>query len=132
MKTFITFLFVLVVITGTYAQEKKITAQEKFKSDLKNDTVSLYVLSGIVSKATKADEGYQKKFGVKYHDFGCVVPMDADFYKEYNKLVFIHLKKRFGKKWEKDVRKDSMGLDEWKTKPTIPFRSIPVVSSESN
>jgi hypothetical protein len=124
MKTFITLLFVLAFSTGTYAQEKKITAQEKFKTDLKNNTVSLYVLSGIVSKATPADEGFQKKFDVKYHDFGCVVPMDADFYEEYNKLVFTHLKKRFTKKWEKDIRKDAMGFDEWKTKPAIPIRAI--------
>jgi hypothetical protein len=132
MKQLIALLFILALSTSTYAQEKKITAQEKFKTDLKNNTVSLYVLSGIVSKATPADEGFQKKFGVKYHDFGCVVPMDADFYEEYNKLVFTHLKKRFAKKWEKDIRKDAMGFDEWNTKPYIKFMPIPPKVSGSN
>ena len=124
------FLFLLALSAGTYAQNKTLSAQEKFKSDLKSNTVSLYVLSGIVSKATSADGKYEKKFAVKYHDFGCVVPMDVDFYKEYNKLVFTHLKKRFGKKWEKDIRKDAIGLDELKSKPYVKFMSVPRPISE--
>ncbi|RWX02531.1 FEKKY domain-containing protein [Flavobacterium cerinum] len=116
MKTIMSFLFVLVLSISSYAQEKNITPQNKLQADIKNGTVTLYVLSGIVSSATPADKGFLEKYNVKYHDFGCVIPENIDYYREYNLLVLQYLKKKFGTKWEKDVRKNILGSKEWKTK----------------
>lgn len=116
MKTIVTFLFVLLMSVSTYAQEKNITPQQKLQTDSKKGTVTLYILGGIVSKATPVDKGFQKKYKVKYHDFGCVAPENLDYYTDYNLLVLQYLKKKFGTKWEKDIRKDILGWEKWKPK----------------
>lgn len=113
MKTIVTFLFVLTLSIGSYVQQKNTTPQQKLQTDIKKGTVTLYILGGIVSKATPADKGFQETYKVKYHDFGCVAPENLDYYRDYNLLVLQHLKKKFGTKWEKDLRKDIIG---WKPK----------------
>lgn len=106
------------ITTGTETfneEETNISPEEKLQADIKNGTIKLYVLSGMVSSAASADKGFQEKYKVKYHDFGCVIPEDIDYYKEYNLLVLDYLKNQFGTKWEKDIRKNVIGWTKWKT-----------------
>jgi hypothetical protein len=115
MKTIVTFLFIISLSVGTYAQQKNITPHQKLQADIKKGTVTLYILSGIVSSGTTpADVEFQEKYKVKYHDFGCVIPENIDYYRDYNLLVLHHFKKKFGTKWEKDIRKNILGWKEWK------------------
>lgn len=112
MKTFVPLLFVLALNVGSYTQDKNTTPQQKLQTDIKKRTVTLYILGGIVSKATPPDKGFQEKYKVKYHDFGCVAPENLDYYKDYNLLVLQYLKKKFGTTWKKDIRKDILGWRE--------------------
>lgn len=70
----------------------------------------------MVSSAAPSDKEFQEKYKIKYHDFGCVIPENMDYYREYNLLVLQYLKKKHGTKWEKDIRKNILGWEKWKLK----------------
>jgi hypothetical protein len=64
----------------------------------------------------KIDQAFRKKYSVNYHDFGCLAPGNMDYYARYNLLVFDHLKNKFGKEWEKDIKENTLELYNWKNK----------------
>ena len=99
-----------------FASAQKKTAQEKFDKDLKSKYITLYILGGIASRHYPGDTDFQTNYKLHYHDFGCLAPIDLTFYKDYNILVLNHLKNTFGTEWQKDIRKDILGWEEWQKK----------------
>ena len=90
------------------------SAKANLADDIKKGTVSLYIIGGIVSALQKGDEGFAEKYGVNYHDFGCVVPGNLEYYELYNGFAFEYLDAKFGKKWRKEVNMRTMGFVKWR------------------
>lgn len=89
------------------------TPQKRFKADVENGNVKLYILGGFVPAITKEDRKFEEKYKVHFHDFGCTPPPLED-YKEYNLLAFGFLKEKYGDAWEKEIRQNILGWDVWK------------------
>jgi hypothetical protein len=92
------------------------TPAEKLQKDIADNKVQLYILGGIASHTYPGDDAFEAKFEISYHDFGCLAPVNMDFYSEYNFLVLKHLTNKYGTEWEKDIRKDIMGWSKWEEK----------------
>ena len=90
--------------------------EDKFKDDLENNKIKLYVLGGIASRATPADEKFSEKYNISYYDFGCLAPPDLNYYSSYNAAVLNYLEKNFESDWKKNIRKDIMGWHKWNKK----------------
>jgi len=95
-------IFILMLLIGF-----QINAQE-------SKTKIIYVLGGIASTYTKDDIEFEKIYNIKYHDFGCVVPINFEEYEAKNKIVFDYLKKTFGLNWIQKIKTSAMGLEKWK------------------
>jgi len=109
-------LVFLLCVTSSYAQSERQTPKQQFESDLENNTIQLYFIGGIASRATDKDAEFVSKYQATYHDFGCTPPPFLTEYSDYNILVLNYLTEKFGKDWEKDIRKDILGWDKWKSK----------------
>ena len=79
--------------------------------DWKKNGLKLYLMGGIAPIAnSKSDKRFERKFRVKYYDFGC----DAVVYEcveKYNRRTIRLLDLRYNGKWRKKVRKDVIGLN---------------------
>lgn len=73
--------------------------EKAFKSDVKRGTLKLYVMGGIVSAIKDVDREFEQLYKIQYHDFGCLVPANLDYYERYNNLVFEYLDQNFGDDW---------------------------------
>lgn len=97
-----------------HAQDKKSTecfyTRERALADIKNNTAKILVQGGIASVIYPADKAFLEKYKISYYIFGCVAPESGDCLNDYNKAVFDHLDKTFGKGWRKEVRKDAIAL----------------------
>lgn len=124
MKTIIAILFTLIFSFShgqktTPGETKKaipfaiITPEKKFESDLKKNAFTIYTLGGLKPYNNEVTEAYQKKFNIRYHNFGCIAPENMGYYEKYNLLVFKHLQEKWGEEWEKDIRDNSMGWYKW-------------------
>ena len=78
-------------------------------ADIKDRHPKLMLISGIAPVHIKGQENFEKKYKVKYHEFGCIAPIKTCVLM-YNKVIFEYLDKKFGKKWRNDVRADVLGL----------------------
>ncbi len=78
-------------------------------ADLKNGTVKFLLRGGIVSIYVKGQEVFEKKYGIAYRDFGCVMPVNISI-EDYNKVVASFMDKKYGKDWRKEVRRDVQGI----------------------
>ena len=79
---------------------------ETAKIEWKNKTAKLYLIGSIAPIAnSKADQKFEKKYNIKYYDFGCT-PAPTDCIIEYNKEVLRLLETEFGKEWKNEIRKD--------------------------
>lgn len=96
------------------AQEKK--QNDTIKIEINSNTKTIYVLGGIASVITKEDLAFAKKYNVKFHDFGCIAPINFKEYEAKNALIFEHLNKVFGKQWQKEIKSSVMGFEKWKKK----------------
>ena len=108
--TIITLLFCLTL----QAQEKK--QNDTIKIEINSTTKTIYVLGGIASVITKEDLAFAKKYNMKFHDFGCIAPINFKEYEAKNALIFEHLNKVFGKQWQKEIKSSVMGFEKWKKK----------------
>ena len=88
---------------------------ELFKKDITNRTVFLFLQGGIAPVVYTTDQEFESKYGIYFHDFGCISP-DYKCIIKYNSRVFDYLAKNYGKKWKKEIRKDVIGLKEWNKK----------------
>ena len=79
---------------------------ERAESDWKNGTANLLLIGSIAPIANSpSDKGFEKKFKIKYFDFGCEPPIDVCL-KEYNTRIFELMDNKYGMKWRKKVRSD--------------------------
>ena len=79
---------------------------EKADSDWQNRTPKLLLFGSIAPVAnTKADQRFEKKYKIKYYDFGCTPPA-MDCLKLYNERIFELMDEKYGKEWRKKVRPD--------------------------
>lgn len=73
----------------------------------------LLLASGIAPVAYTTDADFERAFGVRYLESGCTSPA-ADCAAAYDARVFQYLTENFGRAWRKKIRKDVLGLADWK------------------
>ncbi len=105
--------------TDTIAKTKteilpEITPENAFKNDAAKNMIKVYIIGGIVSAIGKKELEFAKKYTITFHDFGCLVPVDIMFYKEYNQLAFEHLTQGFGKSWLEEINPNVIGISKYK------------------
>lgn len=78
--------------------------------DIQAGTIKLLIFGGIApSVNTKFDVKFEKKYNLKYHDFGCI-HVGYECVRDYNQTIFTYLDKKYGKKWRVGIRKDVISL----------------------
>ncbi|NMN36125.1 hypothetical protein [Pedobacter sp. SG918] len=87
----------------------KIYSVKLANTDLKNGKIKFLIRGGIASTYIKGQELFEKKYGVDYYDFGCVMPSGLSI-EDYNKVVASFMDRKYGKVWRKEVRKDIQGI----------------------
>ena len=93
----------------------KTEAIELAKYDIEKGTLFIFLQSGIAPVVYTTDSVFEDKFKVFYCEQGCVGP-DYELMKEYNYVIFKCLTDTYGKKWRREIRKDAIGLRQWKRK----------------
>lgn len=88
-------------------------AEKIAEIDLKKGHVYILLSGGIAPKVYSNDSIFEKKYNIQFYDYGCVAAQ-KECIVHYNRIVFNSLKKQYGKKWEKEIRKDAIGLKKWK------------------
>ena len=88
-------------------------AKELAKLDIKSDSIYIFLAGGIRPKAFKNDNDFEDKYKIHFYDFGCITPSRKCLI-NYNWVVFNFLETKYGKVWRKEIRKDVIGLKEWK------------------
>jgi len=78
-------------------------------ADLKNGNIKFLIRGGIVSSYIKGQEVFEKKYGVAYYSFGCVMPVNISI-NDYNKVVASFMDRKYGRDWRKEVRSDIQGI----------------------
>jgi len=78
------------------------------------DLSTIYILGGIASVITNEDLEFAKKHNIKFHDFGCLAPVNIEKYEKLNAQVFDNLNKEFGTIWQEEIRKGILGYEKWK------------------
>lgn len=91
------------------------TAVDFAKSDIENGTPFLLLQGGISPIVYGTDRDFERKYKVYFHDYGCTGP-DEKLSAAYNSWTFDYLTKKYGTKWIKEIRKDVIGLRDWKEK----------------
>ena len=79
--------------------------------DIKNHKPRLLIFGGIAPIIYWGQEKFEKKYKVKYYDYGDLLP-NPDCAKDYNIRIFEYLDKKYGNKWRKEVRKDVVGYNK--------------------
>ena len=90
-------------------ENAKIIAEQ----DIQIQSVSILIVGGIAPSEYESDEHFEKKYEIKYFDYGCI-SADRECMLIYNFRVFDFLSAKFGKSWKKEIRKDVYGLKDWK------------------
>ena len=79
---------------------------EQAESDWKIGKPKLLLFGSIAPIGnSSSDNRFEKKFGIKYYDFGCEPPID-ECIKIYNQKMFELMDEKYGKVWRKKVRTD--------------------------
>ena len=79
---------------------------DRAESDWKKGEAKLLLFGSIAPIAnSSADNRFEKKFSIKYFDFGCTPPIE-ECIKIYNEKIFELMDEKFGIKWRKKVRDD--------------------------
>lgn len=74
--------------------------------ELKAGNAKLYLIGGMAPIANSdSDNKFEKKYGIKYFDFGCEPPIH-ECIMEYNQIVAKYLDQKYGVKWRKKARTD--------------------------
>jgi hypothetical protein len=55
---------------------------------------------------------FQKKYGIEYDNFGCIIDDTYSCITSYNRTVFNYLDAAFGKSWRKEVWKEVYGFSQ--------------------
>lgn len=79
---------------------------ERAESDWENGTANLLLAGSIAPiENSTSDKHFEKKYRIKYFDFGCEPPIN-ECLKEYNKRIFELMDEKYGIKWREKVRSD--------------------------
>lgn len=81
--------------------------------DISKNKPRLLLVGGIGPIFYTDQHKFEKKYRVKYLDYGCTPP-PYECIEQYNKEIFKHLDNKFGESWRQEVRKDVIGFKEWK------------------
>ena len=81
----------------------------KAQKDVKAGKPLLLLSGGIAPVSSPKEDNFEKRYMVKYHDFGDS-PQSIKCSLAYNNVVFAFLDKKFGKSWRRDARADVIGL----------------------
>jgi len=88
-------------------------SKEIAMEDFRMGELKLYIMGGIAPTAnSKKDKRLEKKYNFKYYDLGCETATEEAVL-QYNERAITLLRLRYGKKWEKHIRKDIVGYDKW-------------------
>ena len=102
---------VIISVPCTYCDCWGVTRDEAVE-DIKKGKPLIFLfqfgISGLM-KPQPNDEGFQKKYGIKYAGYGCTSP-DSECIGAYNAVIFEYLDKKFGKKWRTEARTDVICL----------------------
>ena len=115
MKSILTLLITLFVFNKTKANEvqlpdtAKVYSRKLATANIKAGNVKFLLRGGIVSTYRKGQDVFEKKYRLRYYDFGCVMPSNLSI-DDYNKIVAGYLDKKFGLSWRNEVRKDIVGI----------------------
>lgn len=88
--------------------------KKAFRKNAENDMYIIFVSEELNKDSdyiySEEDLDYQKKHNIVYisnNDFS------IQYRKKHNKLTFKHLNKKYNKTWQTEIRKDTIGLDEF-------------------
>jgi hypothetical protein len=81
------------------------------EKDINSNSIFLFLQSGIAPIRFYTDGKFEEKYDLHYFEQGCIGSNCAE---NYNFIVFNYLYKTFGKKWMKEIRKDTLGFRKWK------------------
>ena len=115
MKNILILLITLLAFNKIKAAElqlpdtAKVYSRKLATADIKAGNLKFLLRGGIVSNYRKGQEVFEKKYRLKYYDFGCIMPANISI-NDYNKTVAGYLDKKFGLSWRKEVRKDVVGI----------------------
>ncbi len=84
--------------------------------DFKKNKAYLYLQGGLSPIHYESQKRFEKRHKILYYDFGCIGPGNMDDIAKYNQAVFELLNFKYGIKWQKSVRIDAIGFEEWKKK----------------
>ncbi|KQM72498.1 hypothetical protein ASE74_23125 [Pedobacter sp. Leaf216] len=114
-KSYLILLFVCFIKLNLSAQVVKpidsaeIHSTKLAHADLKNGCVKFLIRGGIISSYTKGQEVFEKKYGIAYYSYGCVMPVNISI-NDYNKVVASFMDLKYGTDWRKEVRSDIQGI----------------------
>jgi len=74
-------------------------------TDISKGKIKLLIMGGFAPKHYEGEAVFEKKYKIKYYQFGCVLPESISI-ADYNKVVANYLDGKYGKGWRKEVRKD--------------------------
>lgn len=86
-------------------------AEKLAETDIKNETIFLFLQSGEAPIIYNEDKIFEKKYNINFYEQGCI---GSNCAKKYNQVIFDYLLKKYGKKWIKQIRRDTIGFKDWK------------------
>jgi len=75
------------------------------QTDISKGKIKFLIRGGFAPKHYEGEAVFEKKYKIKYYQFGCVLPESISI-ADYNKVVANYLDGNYGKGWRKEVRKD--------------------------
>ena len=107
---FMFFCFAVVQLNAKVVVDSaKVYSIKLANADLKQGRVKFLLRGGIVSTYVKGQELFEKKYGIAYSEFGCVMPVNISI-NDYNKVVASFMDLKYGRDWRKEVRGDIQGI----------------------
>ena len=115
MKSILILLVILLAFNKIRASEfyfadtAKVYSRKLAMADIKAGNLKFLLRGGIVTTYRKGQVVFEKKYKLKYYDFGCVMPANISI-DDYNNIVADYLDEKFGLSWRNEVRKDVVGI----------------------
>lgn len=81
-----------------------------FKKNTKKNVFVIFVSELKSYDFKKEDLEFQQKYNIKYSFIG---NLKMEYLIKHNKLTFKHLKKKYKKTWQIEIRKDAVGIDKF-------------------
>ena len=111
MKTILICLAIFVSL-NSFGQQIKTDSTKivEVKNEIKIENLVFKCGGGFLALAlTKKDEGFEKKYNIRYEIFGCLRP-EEDILIANNIKVVKYLDDKYGKEWRAFARQDIVGL----------------------